>query len=165
MKEWFNSLEMRERRLVLGGGITLLLMSIYFLGWEPFINTLHDLRESTQRKQLDVTWMQDAAKQVKQLQARNTAPAQLGSGQSLLGVIDRSAKLKKLGDSLKRVQPDGTNKARVWLESANFDVVIAWLEELERRYAVGIETITFEKREEPGLVDARISFLAAAEQN
>ena len=82
---------------------------------------------------------------------------------SLLGVIDRTAKLKKLGDSVKRVQPDGSSKARVSLESANFDVVIAWLEELERRYGVGIETITFEKREEPGLVDARINFIAAAE--
>lgn len=163
MKEWFDSLEARERRIMLGGAVVLLLVIIYFLGWEPFINRLHELRESTQKKQLDVAWMQNAAQQVKQLQARNTAPAQLGAGQSLLGVIDRTAKLKKLGDSVKRVQPDGSSKARVSLESANFDVVIAWLEELERRYGVGIETITFEKREEPGLVDARINFIAAAE--
>ena len=163
MKEWFDSLEARERRIMLVGAVVLLLVIIYFLGWEPFINRLHELRESTQKKQLDVAWMQNAAQQVKQLQARNTAPAQLGAGQSLLGVIDRTAKLKKLGDSVKRVQPDGSSKARVSLESANFDVVIAWLEELERRYGVGIETITFEKREEPGLVDARINFIAAAE--
>lgn len=163
MKEWFDSLEARERRIMLGGAVVLLLVIIYFLGWEPFINRLHELRESTQKKQLDVAWMQNAAQQVKQLQARNTAPAQLGAGQSLLGVIDRTAKLKRLGDSVKRVQPDGSSKARVSLESANFDVVIAWLEELERRYGVGIETITFEKREEPGLVDARINFIAAAE--
>ena len=163
MKEWFDSLEARERRIMLGGAVVLLLVIIYFLGWEPFIHRLHELRESTQKKQLDVAWMQNAAQQVKQLQARNTAPAQLGAGQSLLGVIDRTAKLKKLGDSVKRVQPDGSSKARVSLESANFDVVIAWLEELERRYGVGIETITFEKREEPGLVDARINFIAAAE--
>ena len=64
---------------------------------------------------------------------------------------------------MKRVQPDGTNKARVWLENANFDVVIGWLEELERRYGVTVETVTFEKQQEAGLVDARISFLAEAE--
>jgi general secretion pathway protein M len=163
MKEWFEQLEARERRMVIGGGVLLLLMMIYFLGWEPFINRLHELRDSTQRKQVEVAWMQNAAKQVKQLQANNKAPAHLGSGQSLLGVIDRSAKLKKLGDSVKRIQPDGSNKARVSLESAKFDVVIAWLEELERRYGVGIETVTFEKREEAGLVDARINFYLAAE--
>jgi len=163
MKEWFESLEARERRIMLGGGVVLLLMLVYFLGWEPFINRLHGLRESTQQKELDVTWMRNAAQQVKQLQARSEAPAHLGSGQSLLGVIDRTAKLKKLNDSVKRVQPDGSNKARVSLESANFDIVIAWLEELERHYGVGIETITFDKREEPGLVDARVSFIAAAE--
>jgi general secretion pathway protein M len=163
MKEWFESLEVRERRLVIGGAVTLLVLSIYFLGWEPFINRLHDLQQSTQLKQLDLAWMQNAAKEVKQLQATQTAPVRFDSGQSLLGIIDRSAKTKQLGDSVKRVQPDGTSKARVWLENAKFDVVIGWLEELQRRYGVGIETITFEKQAEAGLVDARISFLAEPE--
>jgi general secretion pathway protein M len=163
MKEWFESLDARERRIVIGGAITLLIMSIYFLGWEPFINGLHDLRESTQSKQLDLAWMQNAAKEVKQLQASQSAPVHFASDQSLLGVIDRSAKSKQLGDSMKRVQPDGTSKARVWLENAKFDVVIGWLEELERRYGVGIETITFEKQAEEGLVDARISFIVEPE--
>jgi general secretion pathway protein M len=163
MKEWFESLEQRERRLILGGGATLLLMGIYFLGWEPFINGLHDLRESTQRKQLELVWMQNAVQEVKQLQSTQTAPVRFNSGQSLLGVIDRSAKTKQLGDSVKRVQPDGTNKARVWLENAKFDTVVGWLEELEMRYGVSVDTITFEKQEEEGLVDARISFFAKSE--
>lgn len=163
MKEWFESLEARERRMVIGGAITLLVLSIYFLGWEPFIKGLHNLQESTQRKQVDLVWMQNAAKEVKQLQATQTAPVRFASGQSLLGVIDRSAKAKQLGDSMKRVQPDGTSKARVWLENAKFDVVIGWLEELERRYGVSIESITFEKQDEEGLVDARISFFAESE--
>lgn len=163
MKEWFEKLEVRERRLIIGGAVTLLLMSIYFLAWAPFINGLHDLRESTQRKQGELAWMQNAAKEVKQLQATRRVPARFASGQSLLGVIDRSAKAKKLGDALKRVQPDGTSKARVWLEDADFDVVIGWLEELETRQGVSIEIITFEKQEEAGLVDARINFFSASE--
>jgi general secretion pathway protein M len=163
MKEWFESLEQRERRLILGGGATLLLMGIYFLGWEPFINGLHDLRESTERKQLELVWMQNAVQEVKQLQSTQTAPVRFSSGQSLLGVIDRSAKTKQLGDSVKRVQPDGTSKARVWLENAKFDTVVGWLEELEMRYGVSVDTITFEKQEEEGLVDARISFFAKSE--
>ena len=163
MKEWFESLEARERHMVIGGAITLLVLSIYFLGWEPFINRLHFLEDSTQQKQVDLAWMKNAANEVKQLQATHAAPVRFASGQSLLGVIDRSAKTKQLGDSVKRVQPDGTSKARVWLENAKFDVVIGWLEELERRYGVGIETITFEKQAEEGLVDARISFFAEPE--
>jgi general secretion pathway protein M len=163
MKEWFESLEQRERRLILSGGITLLVLGIYFLGWEPFINGLHDLRESTQRKQLELAWMQNAVQEVKQLQATQSTPVRFSSGQSLLGVIDRSAKTKQLGDSVKRVQPDGTSKARVWLENAKFDTVVGWLEELEIRYGVSVDTITFEKQEEEGLVDARISFFAKSE--
>ena len=164
MKEWFESLEQRERRILIGGAVALLLLSVYFLGWEPFINGLHELRESTQRKQGELAWMQNAVLEVKQLQATQTTPVHFDSGQSLLGVIDRSAKAKKLGDSVKRVQPDGTSKARVWLESANFDVVIGWLEELEARYGVSVEIVTFEKQAEDGLVDARINFITAGEE-
>ncbi len=164
MKEWFESLEQRERRILIGGAVTLLLLSVYFLGWEPFINGLHELRKSTQLKQSELVWMQNAVQEVKQLQATQIAPARFDSDQSLLGVIDRSAKAKKLGDSVKRVQPDGTSKARVWLETANFDVVIAWLEELETRYGVSVEIVTFEKQAEDGLVDARINFIAAGEE-
>jgi general secretion pathway protein M len=163
MKEWFASLEVRERRLVIGGAATLLVLSIYFLGWEPFINGLHSLQESTQRKQLDLAKMQNIATEIKQLQATQSTPVQFSSGQSLLGVIDRSAKTKQLGDSVKRVQPDGTSKARVWLENAKFDVVIGWLEELESRYGVSVDTISLEKQEVEGLVDARISFYVMSE--
>ena len=161
MKEWFESLEARERRIMLGGAVVLLLMSIYFLAWEPFITGLHDLQESTLRKQIDLTWMQNAAAEVKQLKANSSAPAQLASGQSILGIIDRTSKQKKLSESVKRVQPDGASQARVWLESANFDVVIRWMEELQTRHGIIIDTVTFDKKEEAGLVDARITFQAA----
>jgi general secretion pathway protein M len=163
MKEWFAKLEVRERRLVIGGATTLLVLSLYFLGWEPFINGLQKLRTDTPAKQLELAKMQSVAEEIKQLRSTQSAPVQFGSGQSLLGVIDRSAKTKQLGDSVKRVQPDGTSKARVWLENAKFDVVVGWLEELERRYGVSVDTITLEKQEEQGLVDARISFYVMSE--
>lgn len=161
MKEWFDSLEQRERRVILGGAAAVLLLSIYFLGWEPFVKGLQDFQESTQRKQVELAWMQNAAQEVKQLRANSDTPAKIASGQSLLGVIDRTTKQKQLGGSVKRVQPDGSDKARVWLDEAKFDVVIRWLEELQRRHGVSIETITFEKQDEAGLVNARISFQAA----
>jgi len=163
MKEWYEKLDAREKRVVIGGAGGLLLLGIYFLMWQPFIHGLHDLRKSTQAKQVELAWMQNAVKEIKQLQATRVVPARVAADQSLLGVIDRSAKARRLGEAVKRVQPDGTSKARVWLEDANFDLVIGWLEELDKRYGVSVEIITFEKQEEEGLVDARINFYSASE--
>jgi type II secretory pathway component PulM len=79
----------------------------------------------------------------------------------LLGTIDRTAKTKKLSDSVKRIQPDGTSKARVWLDDAQFDRVIPWLEELQRRQGINVESAMLEKQDKEGLISARIVFVAA----
>jgi general secretion pathway protein M len=74
----------------------------------------------------------------------------------LLGTIDRTAKAGDLGKSVKRVQPDGQTKARVWLENANFDAMIKWLESLQRQQGIRIVTSVIEKQEEAGIVNARL---------
>lgn len=164
MKEWFDGLDPKERRTVIIGAAVLLVMSLYFLGWEPFINKLHDLQQSTQRKQADLAWMQQAAKEVKILNASSARSAKPDSGQSLLGVIDTTAKSRRLSGAVKRVQPEGDAKARVWLENAQFDIVVRWLEELQIRRGVVVESSIIEKLNEAGLINARIVFQIEEDQ-
>lgn len=163
MKEWFDSLQPRERQVLIAGAVAFTLISIYFLIWEPLVTNKQRLEKSTQQQHITLAWMQEAAKEVKQLRASSAGGGRITSGQSLLGVIDRTAKRNKLGDSVKRVQPDGTSSARVWLENAKFDTVVRWLEQLQRKQGIAIESTMIEKQNEPGLVNARIVLKAAAE--
>jgi type II secretory pathway component PulM len=47
---------------------------------------------------------------------------------------------------------------RVQLEAAPFDSMISWLETLDRRFGLAIESITVDRTSAPGLVNASITF-------
>ncbi len=158
MKAWFDSLELRERRMLIIGGALLGVMLFYLMLWEPLENSVESLQKSNAEQQILLRWMQQSAQEVKQLRGRSGRPAQLAQGQSLLAAIDRAARANKLGDALKRVQPDGNNRARVWLEGASFDAIVRWINSLQRQQGVYVVSSVFDALEEKGRVDARLVF-------
>jgi general secretion pathway protein M len=135
-------------------------MLLYVGIWEPLVNKVDALRVSTAEQESLLVWMRSAAQEVKQLRGRSGQPAKPASGQSLLSLVDRTAKSGQLGPALKRVQPDGDQKVRVWLESASFDDVVRWLTTLETRHGVHVESSVFQALEATGRVDARLVFEA-----
>jgi general secretion pathway protein M len=160
MKAWFAGLEANERRLIMIAAPLVLLMLLYVGIWEPLVNKVDALRVSTAEQESLLVWMRGAAQEVKQLRGRGGQPARPASGQSLLSLVDRTAKSGRLGPALKRVQPDGDQKVRVWLESASFDDVVRWLTSLETRHGVYVESSVFQALEVTGRVDVRLVFEA-----
>jgi general secretion pathway protein M len=161
MKEWLASLDQRERHLVITGAVLLGLMLMYVAVWEPITSTVDNLRISTTEQASTLRWMRQAAQDVKKIRGSGGNRAKSIGGQSLLSLIDRTAKSGSLGTALKRVQPDGEKRVRVWMEAANFDEVIKWLVLLDTRYGVDVESCVFEVKQESGKVDARLVFEAA----
>ena len=165
MKDWYESLDVRERRILFAGVAVLVVALLYLLAWEPLVNKISVLEKSNQENQKLLSWMEQSAAEAKQLQAKLQSSGASGrsKGQSLLGTIDRTAKTNKLAKSVKRVQPDGQTKARVWLENVSFDSMVSWLEKLQRQQGIRIVTSVIEKQDEPGLVNARLVLEGAAE--
>ncbi|MCI0504606.1 MAG: type II secretion system protein M [Gammaproteobacteria bacterium] len=165
MKDWFGSLDPRERRILIAGAVVLLAAMLYLLVWEPFMKKTAELEQSNRENQELLTWMEQSAEEAKKLQAKLKINGPTGGdkGQSLLGTIDRTAKTANLGKSVKRVQPDGQSKARVWLENAPFNDTVKWLENLQRQQGIHIVTSVVEKQEESGLVNVRLVLEGLAE--
>ena len=161
MKEWLAGLEQRERHLVISGAVLLGLMLVYVVVWEPLTNKVSSLRVSTIEQDSALQWMRQTAQEVKKLRGSGGNRAKSTGGQSLLSVIDRTAKSGRLGTALKRVQPDGEKRVRVWMEAASFDDVMSWFVLLDTRYGVSIESSVFEMKQDSGRVDARLVFEAA----
>ena len=158
MKAWFESLDLRDRRMLIIGSALLGVMLFYVLVWEPLEDGVETLRKSNAEQQTRLQWMQQAVVEVKQLRGSSGRPAQLARGESLLAAIDRAASSNQLADALKRVQPDGSERARVWLEGASFDRLVHWVDSLQRQQGVRVVSRVFEAREEVGRVDARLVF-------
>lgn len=158
---WLNTLEPRERNMVVFGAVALLCLMLYVLAWEPLVKKTESLHRSNLKQEALVAWMQTASQEVKQLRRTSGATGQLAKGQSLLTAIDTTAKAARLNGAMKRVQPDGDNRVRVWLEGASFDDVMRWVHGLEQRQGVTAVNVTFEAKDESGRVDGRLTFETA----
>lgn len=160
MMNYWSQLKPRERLWLGAAGVVIVAMSLYLLLLEPFLTKAEDMEQRVARQQKEVNWLSEAAVEVAQLKRQSAQSSSAGRrGQSLLVIVDQSAKRNDLADSMKRVEPDGTSRVRVWLERAPFDEISKWLVELERQYQLQIESAVFDKTESQGRVNARLVFL------
>ena len=157
MKEYWANLSDSERRTLSIGGVVLAIVLVYGLVWTPVKNNAEALRQSVQQKEAFVTWMNNAVEEAKALRKSSTSSRQSTGGQSLLAVVDQTARRSKLGPALKRVEPKGTNEVRVRLERAAFDDVVTWLTRLQRERGVGVASVSLDKEESPGRVSATLT--------
>ncbi|VAW87902.1 hypothetical protein MNBD_GAMMA18-1310 [hydrothermal vent metagenome] len=155
MKVWFEELGRRERLILIFGGSALLLMLLYSLLWSPLSEQNERLRDDIKNQNMTLAWMQQAAQQVKRGGAQ-TAQRTV-NGESLLTLVDRTAKSSTLGGSIKRVQPDKDGGVRIWLERVEFNSMMRWLATLSRHHGVVLSNSNIEKQLTPGLVDARLT--------
>ena len=162
MKEWWSGLAPREQRMVLFGGIALVIMALYFGIWEPVQTQKENLEKAIAEQRAVRDWIQQAAIEVNALRGRSGSGSRAASGgRSLLAVVDQTAKQGKLGPALRRVEPEGASAVRVWLDQASFDDTMRWLTGLQRDYGIFVSTITVDRQDAPGMVNVRLSLQGA----
>jgi len=161
MKDWLFNLEPRERMMFAAGAVLLVLLLLYALIWAPLRSGYHSLQESVAVQRDTVAWMQGSAQTIQRLRSSGGAVAKGLGGRSLLSVTDSTARAGGLGLALKRVEPEGSNSVRVWLEGASFDVLIKWLGTLSTQHGVDASSVSLERNETAGLVNARLTLEAA----
>jgi len=154
LRNYWNGLQPGERRTLAVGAIALVPLLLYALVWDPYTSSVERLRETVSEQRELLTWMEQAAGEVKQVRG-SAGPAGSMAGRSLLAVTDSSAREAGLGEAVTRVEPDGESAVRVWLEQAAFDDMIHWLDGLQQNYAVVVDGAVVE-RAGTGRVDARV---------
>jgi len=158
MKDWFAGLEPRERLLVSGGGVVLLVLLLYLMIWEPIASNYQALNEGVAEQKKTLVWMKQAAAELKLLQRSGSGTARGLGGRSLLAVVDQSARSGGLGPAIKRIEPEGGKGVKVWLEGVAFDPMILWLGKITRTYQIETSIITIEPQG-AGRVNARLTLL------
>jgi len=162
IRQYWMQLKPRERVLLIGAGAVLLLLVLYLSVWEPLLGNADRLEHSVQENRELVNWMEQAAAEVKRLRASQPGGGGLRRGQSLLGVIDRTAKSGELGSAVKRIEPDGQDRVRVWLEGAAFDDLVVWLGEIQSQYGLKIDSAVIDRGVSEGRVSARLVVVGGA---
>jgi general secretion pathway protein M len=152
LREWIANLSPRERNLVYAAGGLLFVALIYGVLVLPIQTTHARMAARVAKKQADLAWMQQRAPQA----AAAAGMAQAASGESLVALIDRTAREAGLASALRDQNPTGDSGMHLRFESASFDALIAWLASLQQQHGVAVESATIGGAA-PGLVNATIS--------
>ena len=156
LKDWFYSLQPRERTLIAGGGILVALAAIYLLALGPFLSAVKASGARVATKEGDLVWMRSFAGEVKVLGA-NAAANPAPSGESLVVLIDRTARECGLGQALSGQTPNGENSIRVRLDNADFDKLLVCLSNLQQVHALSIEQASIDRTGTPGFVNVGLT--------
>jgi general secretion pathway protein M len=146
----YAALSTRERRMVLGGALATVAIFVFGI-LVPLDRSVANAQQRLARKHADLVWMQGVAPEI-----AASAPPPAASGESLLVIVDRSARESGLAGSLAGSEPGGPGSLSVRLEKAPFDALIAWLARLAQQNGVAGDAATIEKAGAPGLVNAAI---------
>lgn len=155
MKQYWESLQVREQRTLLIGAVVLGLIGIYSLIVEPLFTGMERLQTSVEQQEEDLLWMKQAAAKVASLKQHSGNTAAVTGKTALMSLIDQTARKYELRNTLQRINPVGEN-VRVQFESASFDQLLRWIEELSIRHHVSVDTLTIARQQSAGRVDATI---------
>jgi general secretion pathway protein M len=148
--ESFAALPVRQQRLVIGGiavAIVLLIVAVIL----PLDHSVASSQQRLAKKRADLLWMQGVAPELA------TAPAPPSdSGESLLVIIDRSARESGLSSALTGSEPGTGGSLAVRLQKAPFDTLVAWLARLAQQNGIVVDSATIDSAGAPGLVNAAV---------
>jgi general secretion pathway protein M len=150
MRAWYENLSERDRRFLnIGGAVALVLVILSIV-----LTVNRDISQTRQRittKQGDLAFIQGVAPQ---LAGMGPGTAGATNAESLVVLIDSSARESGLGKSLTSSQPNGERGLRIRLDKAPFDALVAWLARLSQQHGVRVESAEIESAGEVGLVNA-----------
>jgi general secretion pathway protein M len=150
LSEALARLSERDRRILLIGSIAALALLVFGI-LIPLDRSVARERAKLTQKRADLAWMQSVAPEL-----ASSAPPPSATGESLLVIIDRSARESGLASSITGSEPGAAGSLSIRLEKAPFDTLIAWLARLSQQNGVYVDSATIEKGGAPGLVNAAL---------
>jgi general secretion pathway protein M len=156
VRDWLDSLSARERNLVYAAGALVSVALLYLVLVLPVQTSGNRMASRVGQKTADLAWMRAQAPQA----MAAAGAARSGGGESLVVLVDRTAREAGLGTSLRDQSPDGNSGLRLRIEGASFDTLVTWLASLQQQHGVSIEAASIDAAA-PGLVNATLSLKQA----
>lgn len=158
MREWWDTLQPRDRTMSLIGAVVIAIALLYFALWTPIASSRNNKETRVENKRETLMWMAQKKQEVDHLKRINpNLFNQATDNRSLLAIVDNSAKQMGTRSSITRIDPDGDNKVSIWVEDISFDHLIVLLGELERRNYVQVADASLNRSDQIGKVSGKVS--------
>ena len=157
---YWQQLQPRERSIVSWGALAALLMLLFTFIWSPWHKAIGHMESVIPLKRVDLVWMRQQAAALGE--AGTVAPQAnvRGVGQSLMAIVEQSAKASGVGESIQQMIPRlNSTEVSVVLESASFNRWLGWVDMLEKQYAVTVKQLSAERDiSQPDTAEIRVTF-------
>lgn len=150
IKAWWQGLNLREQRLVLGMSAAVSIFLLYSLVWQPLNDNLANTEKRLASRQALLTWVTDNTARYQSVKAAGGKKQQ--SKGSLSSIVNRTASSQQL--TITRMQPQG-EILQVWLDSAPFSQLLFWLEHLANNEGLQVQAIDLTQGDNAGEVRVR----------
>lgn len=148
VKTWLAQLSTRERNLVyIAAGVSLIVL-FYFLLWSPLNSALSTQKLALENDEKLLVWVQEQSARAQMLRSSGDVQRFTGSLTQLVNQTTRSA-----GISISRMQPQN-EELQVWIDRVPFNTLMQWLDTLESRGVVILQS-DFSQTNEEGFVQVR----------
>ncbi len=160
MKDWWETLQARERYMILVAAVLVALSIVYLAIWSPIASSRDEKQKRVEVKRDTVTWMAIKKQEVEHLKRINpNLFNKVNDGRSLLAVVDTGAKQMGIRPAITRIEPKGENNVQIWVEDIAFDYLIVLLGELERRNTIEVADASLNRSDQVGKVTGKVTLV------
>ncbi len=160
MKDWWETLQARERYMVLAAAVLLSLAILYLAIWSPIASSRDAKQKRVEAKRDTVTWMAIKKQEVEHLKRINpNLFNKVNDGRSLLAIVDTGAKQMGIRPAITRIEPKGEDNVQIWVEDMAFDYLIVLLGELERRNTIEVVDASLNRSDQVGKVTGKVTLI------
>jgi len=157
MKDWYYSLEDRERLFVGAGALIVVVALLYGFAWAPLDKKHAEVAANVsdwQRSLVELRPLKGAAAQAN----RGSSPGNANQRSPII-IVDQTLRSRGLEQYRKRSQPTSSNGIRVEFENVAFDELVIWLGDLAEQYRMTVQagSLSAGNRSGPGRVNATLT--------
>lgn len=152
LRIWFNQLQSRERQLVIVALVVFGIFLPYQLIWSPLMHRAERLQHQVNLQKDHLQWMRDSLQEIPHQQGSQYAK----SSASLLSIVEQTASQGKLRNNIRKIQPEGDQGVRIWMDDAGFDDVLMWLEQMKKQAGIEVVDLSAERQAQTGRVNLRL---------
>ena len=151
LQAWFGKLTLREQRIVLVAlvlAVAVLLLAVML----PLDRKVTAAQQRVSTKQADLAWIRSVAPRLSALHAN----AALAGGESLVVLVDRTARAAGIARGMTNSQVAGDGSLTLRLEQVPFDALVMWMAALVQQHGVHVSASTIDRTATAGVVSATV---------
>ncbi|MGI9247793.1 MAG: type II secretion system protein GspM [Woeseiaceae bacterium] len=158
MRDWFESLESREKLFVGTGALIVVIAVIYGFIWAP-------LDENHETKATSVSDWQRSLAELRPLKGMTQSGGQAAGSSTAVNqqapiiVVDQTLRSRGLEQFRRRSQPTSSNGIRVEFENVAFDDLVLWLGDLSDQHSMHVQagSLSAGSQSGPGRINATLT--------